>query len=197
MRRFTFATWLEGALNQIQLQCPRRMMAVEVHQHLKDHLFHGVHKLIHDSVQYLYSGHGTSYLQLMVAARKVESKNEETPEKVTAGATVTSNPWEGMAEPSQQIAKLMAVITQTGQGSRPPVPQEHGHGWGHDGRSTPSHLNSQHGRGNPGQPAPAHSLLMEWGWRLQEAGLVIRTTMCPMQGEGCSWTPRPTLLPVF
>ena len=43
-------------------------------------LFHGVHKHICDSVQYLYSTPGTSYLQLMAAARKVESKNEE-PEK--------------------------------------------------------------------------------------------------------------------
>ena len=59
----------------------------------------------------------------MVAARKVESKNEETQEKVRARATVTSNPGEGMAELSQQIAKLMATMTQTRQGSIPPVPK--------------------------------------------------------------------------
>ena len=64
---------LEGTLNQIQLQCPVRMTDLKVQQHLKDHLFHWVHKHIHNFVQYLYSTPGTSYLQLMVATQKVES----------------------------------------------------------------------------------------------------------------------------
>ena len=38
----SFATRLEGTLNQIRLQCPSRMMDVEVPQHLKDCLFHGI-----------------------------------------------------------------------------------------------------------------------------------------------------------
>ena len=38
----SFATRLEGTLNQIQLQCPRRIMDQEMQQHLKDHLFYGV-----------------------------------------------------------------------------------------------------------------------------------------------------------
>ena len=42
----SFAMRLEGTLNQIRLQCPRRMMELEVQQHLKDCLFHGVHKHI-------------------------------------------------------------------------------------------------------------------------------------------------------
>ena len=46
---------LEGTLNQIQLQCPWRMTDLEIQQHLKDHLFHGVQKHIHDSIWYLYS----------------------------------------------------------------------------------------------------------------------------------------------
>ena len=37
----SFAIRLEGTLNQIQLQCPRRMIDLEAHQHLKDCLFHG------------------------------------------------------------------------------------------------------------------------------------------------------------
>ena len=84
-------------------------MATEVQQHLKDCLFHGVCKHICDSIQYLYIAPGTSYLQLMVAATKAESKNEETQEKVRVRAIMTSDPWEGMAVLSQQIAKLMAV----------------------------------------------------------------------------------------
>ena len=93
-----------------------------------------------NSVWYLYSAPGTSYSQLMVAARKAESENEETQEKVRARAAVTSNPGEGTAELGQQIAKLMAALTQTGQGSSPSSapgsPWEHDHGWGHHGRST-------------------------------------------------------------
>ena len=42
----SFTTRLEGILNQIKLQCPRRMMELEVQQHLKDYLFYGVHKHI-------------------------------------------------------------------------------------------------------------------------------------------------------
>ena len=38
----SFAMRLEGTLNQIQLQCPRRMMDLEAQQHLMDCLFHGV-----------------------------------------------------------------------------------------------------------------------------------------------------------
>ena len=38
----SFAPRLEGTLNKIRLQCPRRMSELEVQQHLKDCLFHGV-----------------------------------------------------------------------------------------------------------------------------------------------------------
>ena len=82
---------LEGTLNQIRLQCPGRMTDLEVQQHLKDCLFHGVHKHIQDSIKYLYSTAGTSYLQLMVAAGKVESKNEEICDKLRARAAVATD----------------------------------------------------------------------------------------------------------
>ena len=62
----SFAMRLEGTLNQIQLQCLRRMMDLEVHQHLRDCLFHGVRKhidiSIYDSVWYLYNIHGTCHI---------------------------------------------------------------------------------------------------------------------------------------
>ena len=72
----SFATRLEGTLNQIRLQCPRRITDWEVQQHLKDHLFHGVCKHIRDLIHYLYSNSGITYSQLMVTAHKAESKNE-------------------------------------------------------------------------------------------------------------------------
>ena len=73
----SFTTQLEGTLNQIQLQWPRRIMDQEVQQHLKDHLFHGVQKHIRHSICYLYSNPDTMYSQLMVTACKAENKNDE------------------------------------------------------------------------------------------------------------------------
>ena len=80
----SFASRLEGTLNQIKLQCPGRITDREVQKHLKGHLFHGVHKHIRDSIQYIYSNPGTTYSQLMIAAHKVESKNKEACDKVRA-----------------------------------------------------------------------------------------------------------------
>ena len=106
----SFVTRLEGTLNQIRLQCPGRMTELEVQQHLKDCLFHRVCKYIQDSIRYLCSTPGTSYSQLMVAAHKAESENEEMQDKVRARAAVTT-------ELGQQIAKLMATLTRAELGS--------------------------------------------------------------------------------
>ena len=77
----SFTTKLEGTLNQIWLKCPRRIVDHKVACHLKDRFFHGVHKHIRDSIRYLHSNTETTYSQLMVAARKAESKMEDTKEK--------------------------------------------------------------------------------------------------------------------
>ena len=100
----SFATRLEGTLNQIRLQCPGMVTDLEVQQHLKDCLFHGVCKHICNSVQYLYSTPRTSYSQLMVTIHKAESKNEEIWDKVRARAAVMTDPGEGMGESGQKIA---------------------------------------------------------------------------------------------
>ena len=89
---------LEGTLKEIQLQCPDRMMDPEAQQHIRDHLFHGVRKHIHDSIWYLYRTPGISYSQLMTAAKKAESKNEETWDWVRSRATVTIEAVGGMAK---------------------------------------------------------------------------------------------------
>ena len=81
----SFSTRLEGTLNQIWLQCPRRITDQEVQQDLKDHLFHGVQKHIRDSIWYLYSNPSTMYSKSMVAAHKAESENEEAIEKCRLG----------------------------------------------------------------------------------------------------------------
>ena len=55
----------------------------------------------------------------MVATQKAESNNEKTQDKVRARAAVATNSVEGAKELGQQIAKLMAALTQAGQGSNP------------------------------------------------------------------------------
>ena len=77
----SFAKRLEGTLNQIQLKCPRGIADHEVACHLKDQLFHRVHKHVTNSITYLHSNPETTYSQLMVAARKAESKMEDAKEK--------------------------------------------------------------------------------------------------------------------
>ena len=114
-------------------------MELEVQQHLRDCLFHKVHKHIQDSIRYLYSIPRTSYSQLMVATQKAESKNEEIQDKVRARAAVAINSGERTTELRQQIAKLMAALIKAGEGSNsasaPSSPRERGCGRGHADRS--------------------------------------------------------------
>ena len=153
---------LEGTVKQIRLQCPRKMTDLEVKQHLKDCLFHGVQKHIQDSVQYLYSTPRTSYLEVMVTAHKAESNNEEFLDKVRARAMVGTDSGEGVAEVGQQIARSMAALTKDVQGgnpsSTPSTPWERSFGRGCNGSSTPNHPNSHDSRSGPGQTTPVHSL---------------------------------------
>ena len=117
--------------------------------------------------------------------RKVESVNEETTEKVGARTTVTSELAEGMTELSQQIAKLMATLTQTRQGIGPSSAQgnslECEHGWWIRGRGTSS---------CPNYP-------QNEGWRAWGAGVVTRAAMGPIQGGGIAGCLEPHFLWCF
>ena len=94
----SFAMRLEGTLNQIRLQCPTSITDQEVQQHLKDCLFHGVHKHIRHSIRHLYSNPRTTYSQLMITTHKVESEKEEAHDKVRARSAMTTEPVEGTTE---------------------------------------------------------------------------------------------------
>ena len=169
----SFATRLEGTVNQIWLQCPGRIMDQEVQQHLKYHLFQGVWKHRRDSICYLYSNPGTMYSQLMVAAHKVESKNEEAQDKVWARSAMTTKPVDRVSELGNHIAKLMAALTRAGQGnspgSTPNCPRYRSHGRGRTDRTTSSHPNSHNGQAGLGQTAPAtvYLLVMEQGLQVK------------------------------
>ena len=153
----SFVTRLEGTLNQIRLQCPRRVTDLEVQQYLKDCLIHGVHKHIRDSIRYLYSNPWTTYSQLMIATCKAESENEEAHDKIRARSAVTTDPVEGTMELGHQIAKLMATLTRAGQGnspaSTPNSSKQRGHGRGQMDRSTPGHPSSHNSQSGLGQTA--------------------------------------------
>ena len=125
---------LEGTLNQIRLQCPRRITDQEVQQHLKDNLFHRVHKHIMDSIRYLYSNPRTIYSQPVIAAHKAETENEEVCNKVRSRSAMTTEPVEGMT---------------AGQGnsptSAPNSPRQRGCGREWMDRNTSGHPNSCNG----------------------------------------------------
>ena len=138
-------------------------------------------------------------MQIIVAARKAESKTEKTQEKVRARAMVTSDLGEGMAELSQQIAKLMAALTQTGQGPSPSsVPDsswEHGYRWKCGGRSTPvTQTPTMAGAALARQPQPT---AYPWSMGHREPGWRSVQLQAQCKGEGHSWMLRPTLSPVF
>ena len=161
----SFATRLEGTLNQIWLQYPRSIMDSELQQHLKDCLFHGVCKHISNSIWYLYSNPRTTYSQLMITASKAESKNEKAQDK--ARSAVTTKPVDGTTELANQIAKQMAALTRAGQGnspgSTPHSPRQRGHRRGQMDRNTPGCPNSHNGQTGLGQTASAHSVSASHG----------------------------------
>ena len=146
----SFATRLQGTFNQIRLQFPGRAKDLEVQQHLKDNLFHGVHKHIRDSIRYLYSNPRTIYSQLMIAAHKTKSENEEACDKVRARSAMATDPVEGIVELELHIAKLMATLTRAGQGNSPASvpnsPRQRGHGRGQMNENTPGCPSSHYGQ---------------------------------------------------
>ena len=155
----SFATRLEGTLNQIRIKCPRRIADHEVPCHLKERLFHTVKKHVRDSVRYLYSNPQTTYSKLVVAARRAESEMEET--KVKARSAVTTEVPSSSKELGDQIARLMATLTRAEQGSHPASapssPRHRGHGRGQTERNTSVCPNSHNGQTGLGQTTSACS----------------------------------------
>ena len=151
----SFATRLEGTLNQIQLKCPGRKVDHVVACHLKDWLFHGVWKHIRDSIRYLHSNPETTYSQLMVAARKVEREMEDAKEKVTARSSTATEVTDGSKELGDQITRLMATLTRAEQATHhatsPNSPRHRGCGSGQTDRNTAAHPSSHNGWTGLGQ----------------------------------------------
>ena len=157
----SFATRLKGTFNQIWLKCPGRIVDHEVACHLKDLLFHRVCKHIQDSIRYLHGNPKTTYSQLMVAARKAESKTEDAKEKVKAWSLVATEVSDGSKVLDNQIAQLMAAQNRAEQGTHPAsalnIPRHRGCGRGQIDRNTPVCPNSHNGQTGLGQNTFTHS----------------------------------------
>ena len=76
-------------------------------------------KHIQDSIRFLHGNPKTTYSQLMVAARKAESKTEDAKERVRAQSSAAPEVSDGSKQLGDQIARLMAVLNRAEQGTHP------------------------------------------------------------------------------
>ena len=99
------------------------------------------------------------YSQLMVTARKAESKNEDAKENVKAWSSVATEVSDGSKELGNQIAQLMAILNRAEQGthpaSAPNSPRHRGHG--RMDRNTPVCPSSHNSQTGLGQNTFTHS----------------------------------------
>ena len=97
----------------------------------------------------------------MVAARKAESENEDTKEKVKAWSSAATELSDGSKELGNEIAHLMATLNRAEQGthpaSAPNSPRHRGHGRGRTNRNTPVCPSSHNGQTGLGQNTFTHS----------------------------------------
>ena len=78
----------------------------EVQQHLRDRLFHGLHKQLMDSMHYLYDGARITYPQLVTAAWKAESEQEDHTGESISVKSVQAGGKDDIMKLSEQIAQL-------------------------------------------------------------------------------------------
>ena len=114
-------------------------------------------------MRYLYSNPQTTYPELVVAARRAESKTEET--KVKARSAAATEVPTGSKELGDQIARLMAALTRAEQNtcsaSAPSSPRHRGHGRGRTDRQTSVCPNSHNGRTGLGQTSARSSSVVK------------------------------------
>ena len=108
-----------------------------------------------DSIRYLHSNHETTYSQLMVVVRKVESEMEDAKEKVRARSSAATEVTDSSKELGDQITRLMATLTRAEQGTHPATalnsPRHRGCVRGQTDRNTSAHPSSHNGQTGLGQ----------------------------------------------
>ena len=150
-------------------------------------------------VLYLYSTPWTSYSQLMVAAHKTESKNEEVWEKVRARAAMNIDTGEIPQRWSTRLPNWWP--SWPGQGNSPVSisnsPRQRGHVRGWTDRGTPGHPSSHDGQAVLGQTALGNSTPTGCGTGTIISSNRDRTTKGLTIGEKASQKEGPQQSPVF
>ena len=104
-----FASRLKEVFSHIQSQFPHLVHMEDEGNHLRDRLFHGMHKTLHDSIHYLYDDAKVSYIQLLIAARKTETEVSDV--KGTIKSSLLGSVQEREIESlTKQITILMSVV---------------------------------------------------------------------------------------
>ena len=82
--------------------------ASKVQQHLR--LFHGLHKQLWDSMCYLYDDMRIMYPQLMTAAQKAESEQEDHAGEDVHARSIQAEGKDEIMRLSEQIAQLQVAV---------------------------------------------------------------------------------------
>ena len=86
----SFGTRIEGLLFQIRDRFPNQLPHQEEQRHLKDCLFHGSKKSIHDSVKYCFADASVDYMHFLEECRKSEDEEKAGQAKVAARVKATA-----------------------------------------------------------------------------------------------------------
>ena len=109
----------------------------------------GCTNIFETAIRCLHGNPKTTYSELMVTARKAETKTEDVKEKVKVQSSVATEVSDSSKELGNQIAQLMAALNRAEQGTQPTSapnsPRHRGHGRGRMGRNTPVHPSSHNG----------------------------------------------------
>ena len=120
-----YVTQLEGGLNVVQQEYPTILSDNEVQQHLRDRIFHGLHKPLRDLMCYLYDDVRITYPQLVTAAWKAESEEEDCTGISIWVKSIQAEEKDDTAKLSEQIVQL-GLVMQKPQSTAVSNPQQLG-----------------------------------------------------------------------
>ena len=106
----SYATRMEGSLNQIWVKFLGTISDSEAEIKLMDRLFYRMMKTLRDSIWYLYDNLTITYMQLLVASRKTEAEVVEGKigtVTIKAKAATTNDE---LVSLKQQVSDLVAVV---------------------------------------------------------------------------------------
>ena len=108
-----YVTQMEGVWNAVQQKCPVMLGMSEVQKHLRDCISHGPHKQLCDSMCYLYDDMRIMYPQLMTAAKKAASEQEDWPREGVWVKLAQSEGKANVVRLREQISQLWVAVQRT------------------------------------------------------------------------------------